>query len=44
MYVLGIYCRRSLRRKIMNTETMMPAIINDGIKVETRPEAELDAF
>src|SRR5438034_1764279 len=43
-YVLGIYCRRWLRRKIANTKIMMPEIISDGIRVETKVEAELEAF
>lgn len=42
-YVLGIYMRRSLRRRMMKIMTMTTAAINEGIRVHTRPAAEFDS-
>jgi hypothetical protein len=39
MYILG-----TLRRRTMKTRTITAAMIRDGINVETRLEAELEAF
>lgn len=43
IYVLGMYWRRWLRRKMTNSSTITAEMIRVGTRVETRPESELEA-